>query len=297
MVGALNNLVYVLAFIGSMLSGILMFDGLLTREEKRRRFLMTKRRLKAFQVQAKDKAITEELDSILRYAGNPLGLNAFRYQLIRYSIIISMFVYYFLLPLIVKHEFNYWTVVITIVLVVSSSTRLPYSLFAFIIKKVTTIYESRKNNEIFQLHDLLISEFELMESRQVNTYHILKRLYKNFEHIQPELQELLVPSNWKEDPRPAFERFANSINTPEAHMLVNILSKFDKHTNRDVAISSLESNAELFATKQIENYRTRRKLINDLALIPVFFTHILVMAIFMGVIVILTMQAFNQSNL
>lgn len=296
MVGALNFIVYCLGIVGAMLSGILMFDGLLSREEKRRRFLMTKRRLKAFQIQAKDAAAPKELDLILQDAGQPLGLNAFRYQIIRYGILFSFLMYYFVIPLIIHQDFAFGVMAAFIILLGATSPKIPFSAFSFVMKKLTEICKIRKNNEIFQLQDLLISEFELMESRQVNTYHILKRLYKNFDHIQPELQELLQPSNWKDDPTPALDRFGEQIGTTEAHMLVNILSKFDQHTDREVAISSLESNSKLFGTKQVENYRMRRKLINDLALIPIFFTHMLIMALFIGVIVVVSMIAFGQSN-
>lgn len=297
MVGALNLIVYSLSIFGSLASGILMFDGLVTQEEKRRKFLMAKRRIKAFQLQAKEAAAPKELDIVLREAGSPLGLNAFRYQMIRYGISFSFLFYYFIVPLLIQQNIIFWVIGLFIFFLILTSTRFQYSAFSLLIKKLTVIYKSRKNNEIFQLHDLLISEIELIENRQVNTFHILKRLYKNFDHIQPELQALLEPSNWREDPTPALERFADQINTPEAHMLINILAKFDKHTDRKVAVSSLESNSKLFATKQIENYRMRRKLENDLALIPIFITHMLIIAIFIGVIVVLAMQAINQSNI
>lgn len=297
MIGASNLIMYSLGVLGGLFSSIFMFDGLLTREEKRRRFLMTKRRIKAFQIHAKEAAAPKELENILKNAGNPLGLNAFRYQMFRYVISFSLLIYYFIIPLVFQHEFVVWAIVIPIFLLLLTSPKLPFSAFSFIIRKITEIYKSRKNNEIFQLHDLLISEFELMDSHQVNMYHVLKRLYRNFDHIQPELQELLQPSNWKDDPTPFLEQFAERINTTEAHMLVNILSKFDQHTNREIAISSLESNSKLFGTSQIENYRMRKKLTNDLALIPIFITHMLIMGCFIGVIIVLAMNAFNQSNL
>lgn len=274
-----------------------MYDGLLSREEKRRSLIMTKRRLKAFQIQIREAAAPKEIEIILKKAGNPLGLTAYRYQLFRYGIILSLGIYYFVFPLVIQQRFVFWVLPIVILLLLASSPKLPFSLFTFVMNKLASIHESRKNNEIFQLYDLLISEIELMESHQVNMYHVLKNLYKNFYSIQPELQELLQPANWKEDPTPALEHFAERINTSEAHMLINILSKFDKHTDKEVAVASLESNAELFATNKIENYRMRKKLTYDLALIPIFTTHMLIMAIFLGVIVVLSMYAFNQANL
>lgn len=286
-----------IGIVGALSSGLLMYDGLMTREEKRRKFLMTKRRLKAFQIQAKEAAAPKELEILLKNAGNPMGLNAFRYQMIRYVIALSFLFYYFIVPLVVSQRFVFWSIAIIIILLLASSPKIPFSAFSFIMRKLTEIFKSKKNNEVFQLHDLLISEFELMQSRQVNMYHVLKRLYKNFVHLQPELQELLQPSNWKEDPTPALERFANQVDTTEAHMLVNILSKFDQHTDREVAISSLESNSKLFGTKQRENYRMRQKLKNDLIIIPVFVTHMLIIGIFMGVIVVMAMHSFGQSNI
>jgi hypothetical protein len=295
--GTLNALIYGFGILGGLFSSFLMLDGLLSREEKRRRLLMSKRRLRAFHVQVKTAAALKELDYTLQGAGSPLGLNAFRFQMIRFTFSISFFLYYFIIPLALNHKFVLWSLAVTILFIIITSPKLPFSAFTFIMKKLSEIYKIRKNNEIFQLHDLLISEIELMETHQVNMYHVLKRLYKSFEHIQPELQELLQPSNWKENPTPALEKFANRIDTTEAHMLVNILSKFDQHTDREVAISSLESNSKLFGTKQIENYRMRRKLANDLALIPIFATHMLIMSIFIGVIVVLAMQAFDNSTL
>ena len=295
--GFLNFFVYALAFSGAISSSVLMYDGLLSREERRRRKLMTKRRLKAFQIQVREVAVSREIDTILERAGRPLGLTAYRYQLIRHGIIISLAMYYLALPLVVEQRFVFLVIPISIFLLVVSSPKLPFSAFSFFMRKLEKLHDSRKNNEIFQLYDSLISEFQLMESRQANTYHVLKKLYKNFDNIQPELQELLEPSNWTDDPTSALERFADRINTSEAHMLVNILSKFDQHTDKDVAISSLESNSELFATNQIENLRMRRKLINDMALIPIFATHMLIMSVFLGVIIVLSMYAFNQSNM
>jgi len=296
MVSILNFIVYSLGISGCIASGILMYDGLTTREEKRRSILMAKRRLKAFQDQAKQSAVPKYLDEILRKAGNPLGLTAVRYQMFRYGFTVALFVYYFIFPLVLKQHFAFGVLSFILLFLYVSSPKFPFTLFSFIMTKLIEIQESKKNNEIFQLHDSLISELELMESRQVNTYHILKRLYKHFEYIQPELQELIQPHNWKVDPTPALERFAERIGTTEAHMLINILTKFDKHTNREVAISSLESNSQLFSTKQIENYRTRRKLINDLATIPIFITHILIVLNFIAVVVILTLETMKNTT-
>jgi len=297
MIGILNFAVYSLGILGSLLAGILAYDGLLSREEKRRSVLMAKRRLKAFQEHTRQSAIPKHLDELLKKAGNPLGLTAVRYQMFRYGIAVALFIYYFVIPFILHKDASFGVLAFVVVFLYASSPKFPYTLFSFVIKKLVEIQESKKNNEVFQLHDLLISELQLMESRQVNTYHLLKRLYKYFDYIQPELQELIQPHNWKDDPTPALERFAERIGTPEANMLVNILSKFDKHTNRDVAIASLESNSKLFSTKQIENYRTRRKLVNDLATIPIFITHILIVFNFIAIVVIITLETMKDSTL
>lgn len=292
-----NIMVLGLALTGSLTSGIFMYDGLVSREEKRLQLIMAKRRLKAFRIQAIEKTKFEELEATLREAGNPFSLNAFRYQMIRYVFTLTFLLYYYVYPLFIYRDFNGWALLLFGLLIAMTSPKIPFSVFSFVIKKLQEIHRSKKNNEIFQLHDSLISEFELMDQRQVNTYHVLKRLYRNFEYIQPELQELLQPQNWKEDPAPALDRFANQINTTEAHMLVSILEKFDQHTDRDVALSSLESNSKLFSTNKIENYRMRLKLTNDLALIPIFLTHMLILGVFIGVIVNLAMQAFDSSVL
>lgn len=297
MLNYLNLILYGLGGLGSISAGVLMYDGLSSREEKRRNILMAKRRLKSFQIQAMQAAAPQYLDEILKAAGNPLRLNAFRYQMYRYGAIGFFLAYYFLYPVVIRGQFSVWGIAVPFFLLLLSSPKIPVSAFSFIIRKLTDINISKRNNEIFQLHDLLISEIELMESRQVNTYHTLKRLYKYFDHIQPELQELLEPNNWKDNPEASLKKFGKQIGTTEAHMLVNILAKFDQHTNREVAIASLENNSKLFATKQIESYRMRRKLVNDLALIPIFTTHMLIVLNFIAVVVILTMNAMDQSNL
>ncbi|MCK6259598.1 hypothetical protein LCY76_23815 [Fictibacillus sp. KIGAM418] len=289
----LDEIIYILAIIGGCVAGYFIYSGLSTREER----IRYRMRIRQGVVKQKEKYILDASNSLeeqlLKQAGHPLKINGLRYRVIRILTLVIIAINYTILPFFSTGSFNIASLLIVLAFFVLTEPKLKFSLFSIILNKVIEYRQAKRNSEIFQLHDLLISEIDMMTNNRVNTYNILKNLYPYFTSIKGEFTRILM--NWKNDPDEALEVFSKEIDTKEAKALVSVLKKLDDN-EQSVAIEALRSHADLFAKSQIENYRRRKKLFLDIGGIPIRAAHFFIILNFLSIVVYMVLNIFSTTR-
>lgn len=281
--------------LGAIGSGLLVYLGLSSRKERLHYRLRFKQALKEQQEQIVVKSSEGKLEKVFKDAGYPLGINAIRWHLFSYSLLVLLILNYMVYPYLFKGDFSIFSVVGIVVIMFGISPKYPFSLSTFILKRWIEYKKAKKNAELFSLYDMLIGEIQMMNSTRINAYNLLKGLKPYFSEINGELNRLLI--NWNSDKGPeyALELFAKELNTPEAESLVTVLKTFDDN-KRETILQSLKGMEDTFINSQIENYRRRRKLYVDLGKLPIKATHFLIILNFVVVIVYMVSFIMSESR-
>lgn len=273
--------IYLFVIFGATTSSLMLYKALTTdieRAQTRLKFRQTSEKTKRVK---EEKMSKSEVELWLKKAGYPLGLNGMKYTSISNYTILVLLLYYIVLPSSKGDNVSLWAlgaVGVLFVVLRPSYPIIKFSLFKFVINKLIDFRNAKKSTEIYMLHDMLINEIQMMEMTRINTYNILKGLYDYFDYIKMDITMLLA--EFTTDPDSALNQFAESIGTKEAKALVSVLKTLDNNS-RETALVSLRGMNSMFVTLGVESYRRRRKLITDIASIP------MKAAIFLAVINIL----------
>jgi hypothetical protein len=280
----LPTLVYFIATIGAVGSGVLVYLGLSTKLERKQTRLRFRERVKESQNKVVDKAKKSGAESLLKQAGYPFRINGVKYYIFFISIVGFLFINYLLIPFVGGATISIWTTLLLVAVYVLLLPGFPYSLFQYVINRIIDYNQAKKNSEVFMLYDLIINEVEMMENTRINTYNLIRNLKPYFDVINGSLTSLL--SKWTDDEGPdaALEHFAENLGSKEGKSLVSVLKRLDEN-DRETALTSLRGMNNMFVRSQIENYRRRRKVTTDLASIPIKVTHFLILLNFMAVVV------------
>lgn len=277
-------IVYFIATLGAVGSGMLVYLGLSTKSERKQTRLRVREKFKESQSKVVDTASKSGAELSLQQAGYPFGVNGVRYYIFFISLIAFLAINYLLVPLISGATLSIWTVLILVTVYVLLLPDFPFSLFQYVINRVIDYNQAKKNSEVFMLYDLIINEVEMMENTRINTYSLIRNLKPYFDVINGSLTRLL--SKWTDDegPEKALDYFAEDLGSKEAKSLVSVLKRLDEN-DRETALTSLRGMNNMFVRSQIENYRRRRKITTDLASIPIKVTHFIILFNFMAIVV------------
>lgn len=291
-------IIHFVAILLSILAGILVYQGLSTKEERiqtriRLRYSLAKNTAKVIEDSKKSKA-----EEWFKKAQYPLGLNGLKYNIIYWSVLTFLTVYYVILPFIFQGPSRSHVISLVIIVLVGlvTSTFFPFSLFNYFMKKVIEYQLAKKHAEVFMLYDLVINEIEMMTKNRINTYNMLRNIKPYFSVLDKSLTQLL--STWASDegPKVGLARFAEELNSKEAEALISVIGNLD-NIDRITALEQLRGMSSMFVRSQIENYRRKRKITTDLLGIPIKATHFLIILNFMVVIVFMVMAILNSTQL
>lgn len=264
----LSLISYTVSIGGAVLSGVLLYSGLMSRSER----VQTKLRFNRSIKQTKDKivyeSLTSEFEERFRKAGYPLKLNAVRFSLFRYFFLLILLSNYVLVPVLSGQSYSIYSIIGILIFYVFTMPNQPFSITEYLLRKVIGYRVAKLNSEIFIFHDLLIGEITMMTNARINTYNIIRSLKPYFDNLNPLITKLL--SSWNEDggPEKALDNFAEELGSNEAKSLVSVLKTLDMN-ERETALKALQGMNDLFARSQIENYRRKRKFIADLGSMPI----------------------------
>jgi hypothetical protein len=282
--------------LGAIIAGYLLYSGLTTRTEKLFYKLRVRNAIQQSKQQFQTKAERSKLQDILREAGFPLGLNAVRYKILHLALMVFLILNYIVYPYWSGEGVALYTVILIIALYVGLLPDVPFSLAHLILKKWIEYRRAKRNSELYSLYDMIISELEMMQTMRINCYSLLRTLKPYFQEIEPDLNRLLAQWNSDKGPSYALDLFAKEMGTREAEALATILKTFDEN-KKETILTSLRGMEDMFVNSQIENYRRRRKLLVDLASIPIKATHYLIILNFVIVIVYMVSVIFKQSHM
>lgn len=264
----MDMIIYLFVLIGSITSSVMLYSGLTTEIERAQTRLKFRQASENTKKVKEEKMSKSELESWFSRAGYPLGLNAIKYTAITKYIILFLLVYYGALPTLQGSNIQIGAIAIIGVLFILFKPNyyfIKFSVFKFFMNKIIEFRGAKKNTEIYMLHDMIINEIQMMEMSRINTYNILRGLRDYFDYLKMDITMLL--SEYTTDPDSALNQFAVSIGTKEAKALVSVLKTLDNNS-RETALTSLRGMNTMFVALGVESYRRRRKLITDLASIP-----------------------------
>lgn len=287
--------VYIIAILGAIIAGYLVYDGLMNRYEKIQSRLRFKRKLTKGTQQLVTVLNESSVNDWLKKAGNPLGLNGFIYSVTLAVLVICLTIYYVVFPFILSGEISFYTIAGILTLVIMMLPLMPFSLFTFAMQRLIDYKNSKKNAEVYMLYDLLISELEMMNNTRISTYSVIRNLQPYFTVIYPALSHLLSQWTTNEGPNVALDNFAIEIGTEEAKSLVTVLKNMDQ-VDRNTALDSLKGMNQMFVKSAIESYRTRRKVVVDIFSMPIKFTHLLITLNFLILVITMVMVVLNSTH-
>lgn len=282
--------------LAAVLSGYLVYSGLSNRLEKQHLRLRFRETVKDRKKQFEQKAVTSKTELLLKEAGYPLGINGLRYEIIKWSLGIFLLLNYLGYPYLTTGDFNPIAVLGILIGMVVFNPNFNYSITRFIINRLISYKQAKRNSELFSLYDMLISELQMMQTTRVNAYSLIRTLKPYFKEIEGSLNRLLT--NWTTDAGPeyALDVFSEEIGTNEAKSLANVMKKFDEN-KRETILQSLKGMEDMFITSQIENYRRKRKLYVDLANLPIKAAHWLIILNFIVVVVYMVSFLMKDARL
>lgn len=288
---------FLVAIIGSVVSGYLVYNGLSTKLERRHLRLRINKNINESRKQFVNQAKSSQVETLLMEAKYPLGLNAIRLNIIFLCLFFLVLMNYGVIAFVFKGFMQTGPMFIgTIVLVVLYPGQ-PLSPVRFALNRAIEYRKSKRTAELFSLYDMLVSEIEMMRSTRVNVYSLLRTLLPYFKELNPLLAKML--SDWTTStvgPEKAIDEFAKIIDTSEAKSLATVLRTFDEN-NRETLLESLRGMEDMFITSQIENSRRKRKLFIDTIGMPVKLANFLVALNFVVVIIMMVMAIMGNSSL
>ncbi|WP_430357121.1 hypothetical protein [Terribacillus saccharophilus] len=279
----------------ALTTGYLVYSGLTTNTERLQTRLRIKQSLNNSKEQLVKTAKGTKAEEWFKITNYPLGLNSTRYFVIYFTIIGLLLANYILLPILTGRLVSNWAFLGIFALALLFLPSFPYSLFIYTMKRIVEYRTAKKNAEIFMLYDLITNELRMMNNTRTNAYNMLRNLRVYFDVISEPYNRLLT--NWTNDegPQIALNRFADEIGTKEARALANIISKMDE-IEIDTALNSLSGLNDMFIKSQIENYRRRKKVTNELSSIPIKITHFLIILNFVAVVIVMVMEILKQNQ-
>lgn len=293
----LPYVVYAIAFSGALTSGVLVYNGLATKLERRHLRLRLKNGWKSSKKELALKARSSGSEKILKAARYPLGLSAIRVNLILVGLLALLVFNYIFLALLLKGHIQMFPLLIGIIVLIFLYPGNPISLTHFGLTKFIDYRRSKRNAELFSLYDMLVSEIEMMHTTRVNAYSLIKAFLPYFNELKPLLTGMLARwTSSSRGPHEGIDWFAEEIGTSEAKSLATILKTFDEDS-RDTLLVSLRGMEDMFVTSQIENNRRKRKLFIDMVSLPVKIANWLILLNFVIVIIMMVLNLMGNNKI
>lgn len=191
----------------------------------------------------KDKQSGSDFENRLKKSG--LRFSAFHYQLFRYSLIISLYGYYILDPLLSNDSIVISNLFIPVFLFIMTEPKFNFSVIHNVVNFLISKRKRQKTTELFTLYSLLKSELSTTsDMKQTNIYNFLRDSQSMFDYINGAISRFL--SLWKTNPELAKNVFYEDIGNDNAQVLGDILYRIDNASKKE-AIDVIESESEVFS--------------------------------------------------
>ncbi|MCM3216772.1 hypothetical protein M3612_20000 [Niallia taxi] len=294
----MNVIVYLIVISLSIIAGILVYTGLSTKAERQNYRIRLSSRIEKSRNKLIEGSKHSKAEDQLRRAQYPLGLNGLRYYLLIGCIYGFLIIYYVLIPLLLEGtitQTSYISGIVILILILFSLPSFPFSIFNFVMKRVVNFQQAKVHSEVFMLYDLLINEIEMMTVNRINTYNVLRSMKPYFIYLEQPLTRLL--STWTSDlgSDTALDNFLMEIDSKESAALIGVIKNLDG-MDRQTALQQLRGMHQMFVKNQIENYRRKTKITNDVLNIPVKVTHFLIILNFLVLIVSMVTLILQQTR-
>ena len=284
----LNTVRLLIYFSFVLLSCYSAYYYLTTREQRKTYRTKIQKELEQKKLELVNQTEKSSLAQMINRAGNPLRLSAFRFQLIRWTIVIVLIFSYILMPIIFK-EFTPISLAYIMSIIIFTSPTGKISLTKLILNQLYKFRTRKKREELFTMYDMIKAELNsLSEHQEINTHNLLKSLLPYFNFIDVGVIKFM--RNWKISPELAKNSFSEEIGGEHAEVIANILYRMDLSSKSHV-IELIRNAADVFSSTYVEqeNRRTDKRLVGvDLLLfagnlMSLVWTMIMIVSMFSGV--------------
>lgn len=219
-------------------------------------------------MQWKRQAEQSVVERLLRQAGNPLSLTAWRWGVIRWSVCL-VWLAHGVFRATALGETRSWSDAALHLsgaaawLLVTNGKASPFTLA---LSKWKELHDGEKNRELFMIYSMIVDELK-GESRRLNLYSLLNKLKEYTLLIKPAINKGLRA--FEEGPHEALKVIADEIGTREAQELCKLLADLDTTPAEELA-SLVDAREESYTHMLRESRRLRRKLYGSLAYAAAF---------------------------
>lgn len=214
-----------------------------------------------------EKSQDSRLEKILQELGNPLGLNAIRFQVLRFGFFLFLVIHYVVYPYLMHRQVSYFSLAVIFLAVLMTSPEIRFSVTNVLLSRIKSYRMSQMNSELFLLYDMIQAELSNLGDQEVNTYSLLMDMQAYFSYIRRPLSKMIL--RWKSSASIAAKEFYTAIPTPEARLLTDILVKMDRTKCMD-ALVLIQGLQESFTDAYVENMKRKKEALDLVLNIPVF---------------------------
>lgn len=290
----MQGFVYSCFFLLVLYAAYFMYEEITTQTERKRFRTRIQRELYKRKARLVLKSEETTLAVKLKNAGNPLGITAFRYQFLRWSVLLTLLIYYIAVPFVATFQVNLLVIALLFALFLFSSPHLRFSLPHYVLDQLIILRNKKKQQELFTLFDMLQAELtSLSEDQEINVFNLIRECVQYFDYIDTALIKFLHV--WKYSPQSAKNTLAAEIGGEDAETLSNILFKIDE-TSKEQAIQILQGASQIFAATYFEG--GNRKKEKRFVLLDAFFfsVNLLIIAWLLLIVVSMFTHLLDSTN-
>jgi len=193
----------------------------------------------------------ESYDKFFRAHGLPNGFTSERYNLVRLSIFIAIFVIIFIGVLLEQPLISTFNLFVFGTIPIAMIPKKPSPVY-FLLKGLKRRYLRERNNEVYQLFNDIKAEYKSKGSNVSNTYHLISSLMPYYKTIKPTLERMLPLLEQKKN-KDAWEFFENDINTEEASRFSALMQDVE-HSDIKQTYDLLDESRKDFANSMYNAY-------------------------------------------
>jgi hypothetical protein len=289
----LDILGYVIFLAFVFLSAYLIYHLLTSMEERK----IYRTRFKKQIVEQRDKYKKKQNGTLFeqRLKKSGIPISAYRYQVIRYSLVIGLCFYYLVRPnMSDTYTFTLTSFLIPVLIWITTEPKFNFSAIHYTL----TILEGRRKRkkvlELLTLYSLLKIELSTeTKTQKTNIYSFLRESQSMFDYINVTIIRFL--SLWKSNPEQAKNVFYEDIETENAKALGEILIRID-NASKTEGLTIIENESDVFSysifEKEVQSKLKSSKLFFLFATFTVFMWLSWLIFIIFG----MTNDIMNMSN-
>lgn len=219
-------------------------------------------------------------------------LNAFRYQALRFSLILFLITYYVLFPIMEGNNIQL-PLMLILIFYILTEPKFKFSIINVVLNFLIHRKQREKRIEMFTLFDILKAELNsISDGQEVNMYNTIKDITPMFKHISGTLSKFLAL--WKRHPQKARDVFVEEIGGESARVLGDILYKLDS-VSKSEGLRILETESNVFSYQYFQKELQQSDKSNTAYFIFFMTVNVLIIVWFLGYVAMMMVDSLGKT--